>query len=49
MSQGLKKLKKIYAVVNLPCKKFDGRGKRVYNMSTLKNDIHGEIRYIPLR
>ena len=30
----LKRLKKIYAVVNLPCKKFDGRLKRVYTIYT---------------
>ena len=29
-------IKKIYAVVNLPCKEIDGRLKKVYNICTLK-------------
>ena len=53
LAKGLRVLKffekKFYAVVNLPCKKIDGRLKRVYTIYTLKKDIHGEIRYIPLR
>ena len=43
-------LKKIYAVVNLSCKEFDGRFKRVYNEDTLKIDImERKLLNIPLR
>ena len=48
-------IKKIYAVVNIPCKKIDGRLKKVYNMYTEKKiyteksdiyhcgDVSGEV------
>ena len=35
-------IKKIYAVVNLPCKEIDGRLKKVYNICTLKKLIYTE-------
>ena len=33
-------MKKIYAVVNLPCKEIDGRAKKVYNIYVHKKDIY---------
>ena len=48
-------MKKIYAVVNLPCKEIDGRMKKVYNIYTEKRylqrkaeiyhcgDVSGEV------
>jgi hypothetical protein len=43
-------LKKIYAVVNLPCKEIDGRIKRVYTRYTLEKDMfERKLVYIPLR
>ena len=51
---GAKKLitiKKIYAVVNLPCKKIDGKIKKVYNMFVHEKKICSRLSlvYIPLR
>ena len=36
------RLKKVYAVVNLPCKEIDGDEKRVYNVYTLLKTIYTE-------
>ena len=37
----------LYAVVNLPCKQFDGVHKKAYNIYA--RDIYGCTVYIPLR
>ena len=44
-----KSRKKIYAVVNLSCKKFDERFKKVYNMYTRKRYYRATLFNIPLR
>ena len=37
-----RKVKKIYAVVNLPCKEIDGRLKKVYTEYTQKRYVQGK-------